>query len=192
MRKYGLNYSKSLGVTIVNLRELAKDYSKDHLLAHKLWTKGYRESKILASLLDEPQKVDQQQINRWLDEMDSNELIEQVCMNLFVFLPQIEMLIPEWLQSGNYRKVLSAIIVIGHLSLKKQLVTSNRLSEFVEYFPKNIDEFYLRNQVKRSLGKMVRLNDEISNRIVMRVSDLKSKDENWKEVWDDLQYELNL
>lgn len=39
---------------------------------------------------------------------------------------------------------------------------------------------------------MVRLNDEISNRIVMRVSDLKSKDENWKEVWDDLQYELNL
>lgn len=192
MKKYGLNYQKSLGATIVNLRELASGYSKDHLLAHKLWTKAFRETKILASLLEEPEKVNEDQINRWLDEMDSNELIEQVSMNLFMNMPNVYELIPEWLQSENYRRVLCAVIISGRLAMKKDEVKHRKLFNFVEMIPSNIDEFYLRNQVKRSLGKMVRVNKEIADTICDKVRGLRAKDENWQEVWDDLQYELDL
>ena len=192
MKKYGLNYQKSLGATIVNLRELASEYSKDHLLAHKLWTKAFRETKILASLLEEPEKVTEEQINRWFDEMDSNELIEQVSMNLFLNMPEVYDLIPEWLQSGNYRRVLCAIIISGRLAMKKDEVKVSELFKFVEIIPTNIDEFYLRNQLKRSLGKMVRINKEIADKICDKVHELRVKDENWQEVWDDLQYELDL
>lgn len=192
MKKYGLNYQKSLGATIVNLRELASGYSKDHLLAHKLWTKAFRETKILASLLEEPEKVNEDQINRWLDEMDSNELIEQVSMNLFMNMPNVYELIPEWLQSENYRRVLCAVIVSGRLAMKKDEVKPRELFNFVEMIPSNIDEFYLRNQVKRSLGKMVRVNKQIADTICDKVRGLRAKDENWQEVWDDLQYELDL
>ncbi|RKE03625.1 DNA alkylation repair protein [Marinifilum flexuosum] len=192
MKKYGLNYQKSLGATIVNLRELASGYSKDHLLAHKLWTKAFRETKILASLLEEPEKVNEDQINRWLDEMDSNELIEQVSMNLFLNMPNVYELIPEWLQSENYRRVLCAVIISGRLAMKKDEVKVRELFKFVEMIPSNIDEYYLRNQMKRSLGKMVRVNKEIADTICEKVRGLRAKDENWQEVWDDLQYELDL
>ncbi|WP_282015051.1 DNA alkylation repair protein [Marinifilum flexuosum] len=192
MKKYGLNYQKSLGATIVNLRELASGYSKDHLLAHKLWTKAFRETKILASLLEEPEKVNEDQINRWLDEMDSNELIEQVSMNLFLNMPNVYELIPEWLQSENYRRVLCAVIISGRLAMKKDDVKVRELFKFVEMIPSNIDEYYLRNQMKRSLGKMVRVNKEIADTICEKVRGLRAKDENWQEIWDDLQYELDL
>jgi 3-methyladenine DNA glycosylase AlkD len=192
MKKYGLNYQKSLGATIVNLRELANEYSKDHLLAHKLWTKEFRETRILASLLEEPEKVKEEQINRWFDEMNSNELIEQVSMNLFLNMPNIYELIPKWLQSENYRRVLCAVIISGRLAMKKDEVKIDELFKFIEIIPTNIDEFYLRNQLKRSLGKMVRLNKEIANRICELVHGLRAKDENWQEIWDDLQYELEL
>jgi len=192
MKKYGLNYQKSLGATIVNLRELASGYSKDHLLAHKLWTKAFRETKILASLLEEPEKVNEDQINRWLDEMDSNELIEQVSMNLFLNMPNVYELIPEWLQSENYRRVLCAVIISGRLAMKKDEVKVRELFKFVEMIPSNIDEYYLRNQMKRSLGKMVRVNKEIADTICEKVRGLRAKDENWQEIWDDLQYELDL
>ncbi|WP_421918102.1 DNA alkylation repair protein [Marinifilum sp.] len=192
MRKYGLNYTRSIGATIVNLRELASEYSKDHLLAHKLWTKGFRETKILASLLEEPEKLSNEQINRWFDEMDSNELIEQVSMNLFLNHSNIYQLIPDWLQSGNYRRVVSAIIVSGRLAMNKKEAKIGELFKIVEIIPTNIDEFYLRNQLKRCLGKMVRLNKEIAHKISQMVHDLRAEDENWQEVWDDLQYELDL
>ena len=192
MKKYGLNYQKSLGVTIVNLRELAKSYQSNHLLAHKLWTKAYRETKILASLLEEEDKVTLEQIERWFTGMDSTELVEQVSVNLWLRLPSINTILPIWLSSENYRKVLSAIIVIGRLAMQSATAAGCELEKYVELIPDNIDEFYLRNHVKRTLGKMVRVNKKLAEKITRKVNYLQKRDENWQEVWDDLQYELKL
>ncbi|MGQ1908702.1 DNA alkylation repair protein [Marinifilum sp. RC60d5] len=192
MKKFGLNYQKSLGVTVVNLRELAAKYEQNHLLAHKLWVKEFRETRIVASLLEEPEKVETAQLERWFQDMESNELYEQISMNLLIHLPNIHQLLQDWLQSGNYKKVVCAVLVLGRMALLKRKEDIIGLVNFVEFIPENIDENYLKNQVKRSLGKIVRLNKELADKISTRVNQLKNKDENWQEVWDDLQYELEL
>ena len=79
MKKYGLNYKNALGASVVNLKELANRYEKNHLLAQKLWGKGFRESRIVASLLEMPEEASEQQLKRWIEEADSNELLEQIC-----------------------------------------------------------------------------------------------------------------
>lgn len=192
MKKFGLNYQKSLGVTVVNLRELAAKYEQNHLLAHKLWVKEFRETRIVATLLEEPEKVENVQLERWFQDMESNELYEQISMNLLINLPNIHQLLQEWLQSGNYKKVVCAVLVLGRMALLKRKEDIIELVNFVELVPENIDENYLKNQVKRSLGKIVRLNKELADKISTRVNHLKNKDENWQNVWDDLQYELEL
>lgn len=192
MSKYGLKYQKSLGVTIVNLRELASCYKKNHLLAHKLWTKGFRETKILASLLDEVQEVNKEQVERWFTEMDSNELLEQVSMNLLLNLPDISQYIKVWLQSKNYKKVLCAIMVLGRIAMLKREEDHALLYDSIDLIPENIDELYLRNHLKRTLGKIVRVNVIFADKITLKVKELMSKDENWQDVWADLKYELEL
>ena len=192
MSKYGLKYQKSLGVTIVNLRELASCYKKNHLLAHKLWTKGFRETKILASLLDEVQEVNREQVERWFTEMDSNELLEQVSMNLLLNLPDISQYIKVWLQSKNYKKVLCAIMVLGRIAMLKREEDHALLYDSIDLIPENIDELYLRNHLKRTLGKIVRVNVIFADKITLKVKELMSKDENWQDVWADLKYELEL
>lgn len=192
MSKYGLKYQKSLGVTIVNLRELASCYKKNHLLAHKLWTKGFRETKILASLLDEVQEVNKEQVERWFTEMDSNELLEQVSMNLLLNLPDISQYIKVWLESKNYKKVLCAIMVLGRIAMLKREEDHALLYDSIDLIPENIDELYLRNHLKRTLGKIVRVNVIFADKITLKVKELMSKDENWQDVWADLKYELEL
>nr|WP_320118218.1 DNA alkylation repair protein [uncultured Marinifilum sp.] len=192
MKKFGLNYQKSLGVTVVNLRELASKYEQNHLLAHKLWVKEFRETRIVATLLEEPEKVENVQLERWFRDMESNELYEQISMNLLINLPNIHQHIQDWLQSKNYKKVVCAVLVLGRMALLKRKEDIIGLVNFVELIPENIDETYLKNQVKRSLGKIVRLNKELADKISFRVKQLKNKDENWQDVWDDLQYELEL
>jgi 3-methyladenine DNA glycosylase AlkD len=192
MSKYGLKYQKSLGVTIVNLRELASCYKKNHLLAHKLWTKGFRETKILASLLDEVQEVNEEQVERWFTEMDSNELLEQVSMNLLLNLPDISQYIKVWLESKSYKKVLCAIMVLGRIAMLKREEDHALLYDSIDLIPENIDELYLRNHLKRTLGKIVRVNVIFADKITLKVKELMSKDENWQDVWADLKYELEL
>jgi len=101
-------------------------------------------------------------------------------------------LLPAWLQSGNFRKVICAILVLGRMALLKRNEDIHWLAKHIELIPNNIDENYLRNQVKRSLGKLVRLDTDLADRICTKVQNLKSKDENWQDVWNDLQYELEL
>ncbi len=54
MAKYGITPENTFGVSIPNLRRIAKETGKDHVLAQQLWKSGFRETMILASMVDEP------------------------------------------------------------------------------------------------------------------------------------------
>lgn len=192
MKKFGLNYQKALGATIVNLREIGNAYEQNHLLAHKLWTKGFRESKIVATLLEEPEKVTEEQLERWFAEMDSNELLEQASMNLFQYLPSIKELIATWMKSEIRSKQVCAVMVVGRLALDKKEENEELFLNFIDLLPKSFEDAYFLSQVKRALGKIARRGEVVVVKVVALVSELKGADEDWKEIWDDLQYELNL
>ncbi len=84
MKKMGVNYKINWGASIIHLRELAKDYDKNHLLALKLWNKGWRETMIVASMIDVPDEMSEEQMDYWTKSTETVELIEQLVANLFV------------------------------------------------------------------------------------------------------------
>ncbi len=69
------------------LRGLAKEIGRDHDLALALWPTPLRETRILASLIDEPQRVTEGQMDRWAETFDSWEICDQCCQNLFGYTP---------------------------------------------------------------------------------------------------------
>ncbi|HEX7575711.1 MAG TPA: DNA alkylation repair protein [Candidatus Methanoperedens sp.] len=83
MARYGINPEKTLGVSISSLRQLAKEIGKSHALAQQLWDTGIHEARILAGMIDEPDKVNDSQMERWVRDFDSWDVCDQCCMNLF-------------------------------------------------------------------------------------------------------------
>ncbi len=83
MARFGINPKYALGVRIPFLRSLAKKIGKDHKLAQDLWRSKIHEARILASMIDEPKKVTEKQIEEWVREFNSWDLCDQCCMNLF-------------------------------------------------------------------------------------------------------------
>ena len=87
MARFGINPEKTLGVSVPNLRKIAKQAGRDHALAEKLWSSGIHEARILASMVDEPERVTKRQVNAWIKDFDSWDVCDQCCMNLFDKLP---------------------------------------------------------------------------------------------------------
>jgi 3-methyladenine DNA glycosylase AlkD len=87
MARYGINTSRALGIPVVRLRALARGLGKDHVLAAGLWASGIHEARILASLLAEPDAMSAREMDRWVRELDSWDLCDQVCANLFERTP---------------------------------------------------------------------------------------------------------
>jgi len=54
MARFGINTKATLGISVNDLRVLAKEIGKNHELAQRLWRSGIHEARILAALIDEP------------------------------------------------------------------------------------------------------------------------------------------
>jgi 3-methyladenine DNA glycosylase AlkD len=96
MARYGIRTENRLGVQIPELRKLAKETGKNHELTLELWKTGIAEAQILASMVDEPEKVTEQQMEDWVKDVDSWDIGDQTCMNLFEKTPFAWKKITEW------------------------------------------------------------------------------------------------
>lgn len=83
MARFGITPQNTYGVSIPNLRKMAKEIGKNHLLAQQLWARDSRETRILASMIDDPKLVTEEQMESWVKEFDYWEICDQCCMNLF-------------------------------------------------------------------------------------------------------------
>jgi len=83
MKRFSVDNSKALGVSLPNLRKVAKGIKKDHQLALELWATGIHECRVLASLVDDPKLVTPEQMDSWVADFYSWDVCDQVCGNLF-------------------------------------------------------------------------------------------------------------
>jgi len=82
MARFGINPDNTLGISVAELRKLARGLH-DHALAQQLWDTGIHEARILAALVDVPADVDEAQMERWVVDFDSWDVCDQVCFHLF-------------------------------------------------------------------------------------------------------------
>src|SRR3989304_6503222 len=95
MARVGINSKNTLGISIYDLRKIAKEIGKDHQLALKLWDSGIHEARILAGFVDEPEKVTEAQLEKWVKDFDSWDTVDQVS-ELIAHTPFAVTKIPEW------------------------------------------------------------------------------------------------
>jgi 3-methyladenine DNA glycosylase AlkD len=87
MARYGISTRNTLGVPIPVLRALARHLRPDHPLALRLWRSGIHEARILATMIDDPLRVTAVQLERWLADLDSWDVCDQLCANLLEDVP---------------------------------------------------------------------------------------------------------
>lgn len=83
MARYGINPKGTLGVPVPALRAIAKEAGRDHALASALWRTGIHEARIVAPLVEEPDRVTEKQMERWVRDFDSWDICDLCCNNLF-------------------------------------------------------------------------------------------------------------
>jgi 3-methyladenine DNA glycosylase AlkD len=65
------------------LKDMAKSIGKDHALALELWKNDSRETRILATLVDDVEYLTEAQMDKWAKDFDYWEICDQAVMNLF-------------------------------------------------------------------------------------------------------------
>ncbi|MEI6310605.1 MAG: DNA alkylation repair protein, partial [bacterium] len=132
MARYGICTSQALGVSMPQLRDLAKECGKDHDLAGQLWASGIHEARILASLVEEPGEVNEEQAERWARDFDSWDLTDQTCANLFRRLPWAWEKIGQWGERPEEFVRRAGFALLAVLAVHDRSAPDER---FESYFP---------------------------------------------------------
>ena len=128
MKKFGIRHVKSYGLRLPQIRKIAKQCGKDHDLALKLWDYGYHETYLLATLVEEPEKVNSTQLNEWVNTFYSWDLVDQACINMLRFIPEAIENIFIWCESDREFVKRTAFSLIAVLAVHE------KQSDFEIYF----------------------------------------------------------
>lgn len=96
MAKFGINPENTLGVSVNTLREIARPLKRQHELALQLWDTGIHEARLLATIIDDPKKVTEAQMDAWVGDFDSWDICDGACINLFRSAPYAHAKAVEW------------------------------------------------------------------------------------------------
>jgi 3-methyladenine DNA glycosylase AlkD len=96
MARYAIPSDHALGVSVANIRVLAKRLGRNHELAAALWDTGVYEARMLTSFVDEPARVTPAQMDRWCRDFDNWAICDTLCFHLFDRTPHAWQKVTQW------------------------------------------------------------------------------------------------
>ena len=154
MARYGINPAGTLGVPVYALRRMAKEAGRDHALALALWESGIHEARILATLVDEPARVTSRQMNRWARDLDSWDVCDHVCHNLFRYTPMAFAKAEEWAHAKREFVRRAGFSLMAGLAVKAKDADDEPFEAFLELIAEAASDD--RNMVRKAVNWALR------------------------------------
>ena len=193
MTRFGINPENAYGISIPNLRKMAKQIDRDHALAEQLWSSGIHEARILACMIDDPNMVTEAQLERWVKGFDSWDVCDQCCSNLFDKTEFAYRKAIEWSERGEEFVKRAGFVLMATLSVHDKKADAGRFEQFFPIIKREATDG--RNFVKkavnwalRQIGKRNRTLNKIAIEVANEIRQIDSKAARW--ISDDVLREL--
>lgn len=87
LARFGITGDKRLGLSMPEIRRVARTLGRDQTLAQALWDTGIPEARIVAGLVAEPAQLSSRQMDAWAKGFASWDVCDQVCGSAFLASP---------------------------------------------------------------------------------------------------------
>jgi 3-methyladenine DNA glycosylase AlkD len=130
--RYGINAPKAFGVSVANIKKLAKIIGRDHEFALALWETGWYEARMLTAFVDEPERVTPAQMDRWCRDFDNWGICDTICFHLFDKTPHAYRKVEQWAKRRDEFVKRAAFALLASLALHDKTASDEN---FVKFFP---------------------------------------------------------
>lgn len=117
MARFGIVAPKVFGVSVTDLRKMARSLGRNHDLAIALWKTGWHEARMLTPFVDEPARVTAAQMDRWARDFDNWAICDGVCFHLFDKTPHAWTKIRRWSTDDREFVRRAAFALIASIAL---------------------------------------------------------------------------
>jgi 3-methyladenine DNA glycosylase AlkD len=154
MARFGINPNNTYGVSIPNIRKIAKETGTNHQLGQELWKSGIHEARILACMVDNPENVSEEQLEKWVRDFDSWDVCDQCCSNLFDKTEFAHKKAVEWSKRKEEFVKRAGFVLMATLAVHDKNAADEEFLKFLPIIKREaVDE---RNFVKKAVNWALR------------------------------------
>jgi 3-methyladenine DNA glycosylase AlkD len=181
---FGVNVPKAYGISAPVLHAFARHIGRDQELAEQLWSSGVHEARILAALIGEPEKITSEQMERWVCDFNSWDVVDTACCYLYAAAKPAWEKIYEWSERSPEFEKRAAFSLAAYLSYKDKEATDAQFEHFLSVIEREAhdDRNFVRKAVNwalRNIGKRnLRLN-KAAIRAAERIRQQESRAARW-------------
>jgi 3-methyladenine DNA glycosylase AlkD len=154
MAHFGVNVPKAHGVSAPLLHTFARHIGRDQRLAEQLWSSRIHEARILAALIAEPKKITGAEMERWVRDFDSWDLVDTACCYLYAAAKPASGKIHEWTGRNAEFEKRAAFSLAAYLSYKDKTAEDARFERFLAVIER--EAYDERNFVRKAVNWAVR------------------------------------
>jgi 3-methyladenine DNA glycosylase AlkD len=154
MARFGIKTDRAFGVSMQQMKPLARRHRRDHELALALWRSGYHEARVLAALVEDPKLVTSRQMDQWAADFDSWDVCDQACMKVFALTPFVGEKVAKW--AGDKREFVrrAAFALIAGYAVAGKKADDREFLAFLPTIEAHADD--PRNFVKKAVNWALR------------------------------------
>lgn len=178
MARFGINPEGTYGVSVPKLRSLARKIGRSHALAQELWDSGVHEARILASMIDDPEEVTEEQMEAWVRDFDSWDICDQCCMNLFEKTGFAYRKCVEWSSREEEFVKRAGFALMARLAVSDKKAGDERFMEFLPIIKReSVDERnYVKKAVNWALRQIGKRNRELNKAAIKTAEEIRAID----------------
>ncbi len=184
MKRFGINPHKTYGVSIPTLRKMARELGKSRSLASELWRSGVHEARILATMIDVPEKVTATQMDNWVRDFDSWDVCDQCCGNLFAKTNAAYEKAAEWSSREEEFVKRAGFALIATLSVHDKDAQNSEFLKFLKAIKREAvdDRNFVKKAVNWALRQIGKRNLQLNRSAIMAAREIRtiySKSARW-------------
>jgi 3-methyladenine DNA glycosylase AlkD len=155
---FGVNVPKAYGISTPVLHDFARHIGKNQSLAEELWSSRIHEARILATLIGESEKITASQMERWVREFNSWDVVDAACCYLYAGSKHAWDKVHEWSSRSREFEKRAAFSLAAYLSYKDKTADDARFEKVLSVIEReaNDDRNFVRKAVNwalRNIGK---------------------------------------
>jgi 3-methyladenine DNA glycosylase AlkD len=132
MARFGIVGDRRLGLSMPDMRRIAKTLGRDHALALELWATGIPDAQIVAGMVADPAQLTSRQMNAWAGSFRSWDVCDQVCGSAFRASPLAWPKVAEWAKHKEEFVRRAAFALLATLAVHDKAASS---AQFIAALP---------------------------------------------------------
>ena len=178
MSRFGIKTSKAFGVSIPQLRDLAGKIGKNHHLAEQLWGTGIHEARILAGMIDDPERVTEDQMEKWVADFDSWDIVDGSCGNLFDKTELAVRKAHEWSKRKEEYVKRAGFVLMAELAVHDKKAADKTFLDFLPLIVREASDErnFVKKAVNWALRQIGKRNSALNSAAIKTCSRLRDSD----------------